>query len=83
MTRTMHLKAMDWFDIKGRGRVAVCRWPEGGGQLSDIVGKTVDIDGSEYRVRAVEAFQPLYAAPFEGDHDRAGDVVGILVHSVL
>lgn len=52
-----NLIALDWFTIKGRGRAAVVRLPEGAtiADVRRLPGKKVVIDGSLYTVVGAEA----------------------------
>jgi hypothetical protein len=69
MKAAAEFQAIDWFDIKGRGRVALCKWPEDGPAMKDVMGQVVRIDGELYRVQGIETFRPIYAAPFGGDDE--------------
>jgi len=78
----INFKAEDWFQIKGRGWVAACSWPEGA-KLSDLreaKGEPggVTIDGVPVTVTGIETFQPLYMAPIEEDRPPS-DTVGLLI----
>jgi len=51
----IELQAQEWFDITGRGKVAVCQgMPPGMTHPAELLGETVRIDGTEYLVRGTE-----------------------------
>ncbi len=51
----IELHAEDWFEITGRGKVAVCQgMPPGMSHPAELLGETVRIDGTEYLVRGTE-----------------------------
>lgn len=51
----IELHADDWFEITGRGKVAVCQgMPPGMNHPSEMLGETVSIDGTQYLVRGTE-----------------------------
>lgn len=51
------LKATDWYEIKGRGKVAVIdQMPEDEYDPNNFEGQTVLIDGKQYTVAGVESF---------------------------
>lgn len=83
MKPVAEFQSLSWHSIKGRGRIAACRWPEDGPEMKAVVGQVVRIDGALYRVRGVETFRPLYGAPFEDDKDHPPrGVAGLLVAEV-
>lgn len=54
-TRVIELHAEEWFEIAGRGKVAVCKgMPPGVNHPAELLGETVTIDGSAYLVRGTE-----------------------------
>lgn len=46
--------ALDWFHIKGRGRVCTVEWGKTAGEARALVGQEVEIDGAVHLVRGVE-----------------------------
>lgn len=52
-------RALDWFEVTGRGWIATIEGPDPG----DIRGQHVLIDGTPYRVRGIWTVHP-YKSPF-------------------
>lgn len=58
----IELHADDWFEITGRGKVAVCQgMPPGMNHPAELLGETVTIDGTQYLVRGTETVAPFSA----------------------
>lgn len=38
MEPVAEFQSLSWHTIKGRGRVAACRWPEDGPAMKDVLG---------------------------------------------
>ncbi len=53
-TPPYHLHAIDWFYVQGRGRIAVVDLKSLPDDVTLELGKEVCIDGSWYRLRAVD-----------------------------
>lgn len=68
-------QALDWFDIKGRGRVASVSNDEAFERdAAHLIGEVVEIDGAQYKVLGVEswALQTI----------RKGAPIGLLVERI-
>lgn len=67
--------ANDWFDIKGRGRVAEVRNDEEFQRdKGHLIGEVVEIDGKQYKVLGVESYALATI--------RKGSPIGLLVEPV-
>lgn len=66
----IHFKPKDRFVITRRGPVYTGPSPVEVNHAKELVGQTVDIDGTQYTVKGVEAFH---------DKIHIGDPIGLLV----
>ena len=66
-------KAGDWYDVKGRGRVAAVSLDRETEDFSHIIDQEIIIDGEIYTGKAVERF--AHCPPWHAD-----EKIGILVN---
>lgn len=54
MAEAVAFDALDWYEVRGRGKAASVAWGRTAGEARELTGQTVTIDGQPYTVQGVE-----------------------------